>query len=609
MAASSRFLWLASALFVVLGLLEFGWLHGFATAGAALVRWFVRSRRRKLTPDPDIVIVDIDDPSVARMQEVAGSWPWPRSVHGELVRGIARQSPKAIVFDLQFTERDQYRPESDLSFNQALDASPRIYFPMVRREPALDAVGAPVEQLAALVGLVPTAGAQAEARIALVPPLAIEQRHWRTGIINFLADSDGVGRRYFLYPSAYGWRIPSLPARLAGDLGYPVPQREDMILAWRGQESAFRHISYFDLYQDFNREKPLRPADELKDKIVVIGTAATGMHDRRVTPIASEYPGVEILATAIDNLKNRRMMRAAPAWLPPALAFGLLLCLGALLRRGFQVVKLGGALLLFTALALGASYAAVAQLYLLPVLAALILAWGYYFACALHLYLGERKSRERTLQMFSRFVNPHVVKEMMARGGLSRVGESRQISVLFSDIRGFTSLSEQRTPQEIVELLNRYFTLQAAVIFRHGGTLDKFIGDCIMAFWGAPLDDPRHAQNAVAAAMEMAEVLQAFRHELGAQDADFDVGIGVHSGPAVVGLIGPRQKLEYTAIGDTVNLASRIESLTKGVSRILVSEETRKLCGDSLDFASLGFYKAKGRKQEVQLFAPIKREV
>ena len=219
-----------------------------------------------------------------------------------------------------------------------------------------------------------------------------------------------------------------------------------------------------------------------------------------------------------------------------------------------------------------------------------------------------RKSREKAVQLFSRFVNPHVVQELVAHGGLSRAGESRQITILFSDIRGFTTLSEKRTPQEIVALLNRYFTLQVEVIFRHGGSLDKFIGDAIMAFWGAPLDDPEHAKHAVAAAMEMADVLQRFKAELNEQDAGFGVGIGIHSGPAVVGLIGSEQRREYTAIGDTVNLGSRIEGLTKGVSRILVSRETMELCGDAFKFESHGSFKVKGRDQEVELFAPHKKE-
>jgi adenylate cyclase len=389
------------------------------------------------------------------------------------------------------------------------------------------------------------------------------------------------------------------------DLGYAVPQQADIILAWRGKARSFKHVSYADLYEDFNREHPLRASDELKDKIVIIGTEATGLHDARVTPMFSLYPAIEIMATAIDNLKNGRAMHKAEEGFAPGIALLMLALLSLAFLRGVHALKIGLGLAVVTLLAFTGAYLAVAQLLLLPVLTPVLLAWAAYFTFALREYLRERKSREQAVQMFSRFVNPHVVQELLAHGGLSRAGESRQITILFSDIRGFTTLSEKRTPQQVVELLNRYFTLQVEVVFRHGGTLDKFIGDCIMALWGAPLDDPEHARHAVEAALEMAEVLQRFKHELGEADADFDVGIGIHTGPAVVGLIGSEQRREFTAIGDTVNLGSRIEGLTKGVSRILVSRETMEACGDAFEFKTFGSFKVKGREQEVELFAPV----
>ena len=608
MEHSKKTLLLITALFLLATTLEMSWLHALQPFENRLSDFFIRQQAHDLQPDPQIVIVDIDDASLARMQDVAGNWPWPRSVHGELVRGLAKQHPAAIVFDFMFIERDQYRPESDRLFNEALAVDSKVYFPLVRRDPAQDASGAPLAKVAPMLGLQATEQAEQDAHIALLPPLAIEPRYWRTGTINYEEDRDGVGRRYQLYTPAHGWLIPSLPARVAVDLGYAVPRQPDTILAWRGAANSFRHIPYVDLYEDFNREHPQRPQDEFSGKIVIIGTAATGMYDMRVTPISSLYPGVEILSTALDNLKNQRMMRAAPVWFSPVFTVVLLALLYLTFRRGANAYRVGWTLSAMTLLGLGTSFAAAGHLYLLPVLAPLLLGWSYYFICALQEYLRERREREQAVQMFSRFVNPHVVQELVAHGGLSRGGESRQVSVLFSDIRGFTTLSEKRTPQEIVALLNRYFTLQVEVIFRHGGSLDKFIGDCIMAFWGAPLDDPEHAQHAVAAALEMAEVLQRFKHELGEQDANFDVGIGIHSGPAVVGLIGSEQRREYTAIGDTVNLASRIEGLTKGVSRILVSSDTMKLCGNAFDFKSFGSYKVKGRDQEVELFAPEKNK-
>jgi len=261
-----------------------------------------------------------------------------------------------------------------------------------------------------------------------------------------------------------------------------------------------------------------------------------------------------------------------------------------------------------SALALAASWALAGRLVLLPLLAPLAAAWLFYFAAATAAYLRERRAREEAIAMFSRFVNPHVVRQLIERGGLEGAGQARQVTLLFSDIRGFTTLSEKRTPHEVVEILNRYFTRQVDVIFRHGGSLDKFIGDAIMAFWGAPLDDADHARNAVACALDMADTLLAFKAELGDLGRDFDVGIGIHSGPAVVGLIGSEKRREYTSIGDTVNLASRIEGLTKEAGRrILVSRETMERCRGAFDFVSCGTFQAKGRAQPVELFEPHRK--
>ncbi|HEY5800296.1 MAG TPA: adenylate/guanylate cyclase domain-containing protein [Burkholderiaceae bacterium] len=605
MKGQAKFLVLLSLVFTMLALAEVAHVRYFQRLENLLSDWIVRTQARDLQPDPDIVIVDIDDASLERMKIVAGSWPWPRAVHGELVQGLTKQQPRAIVFDIQFSEPDTFRPESDRAFNDALGGSVPVYFPLVRQNAQADPHGIPAGKAAELLHFLPTPQAQPDARVALLPPAAIAPQHWRTGTINYLEDADGVGRRYWLYQNAYGYLMPSLPARVASDLGYAVPRQADTVLHWRGGTRAFRHIAYADLYEDFNREKPRRAADELRGKIVIVGTDAMGLNDFRATPVNSLHPAMEILATALDNLKNDRRMALAPAWFAPALTFAMLAALLAAFAYGVNALKSGAALAAVSVLLLAASWWSVAQRQMLPVLTPMMLAWLFYISCALQAYIRERRSRERAIQLFSRFVNPHVVKELIAQGGLSRAGESRQVTMLFSDIRGFTTLSEKRTPQEVVTLLNRYFTLQVEVVFRHGGSLDKFIGDCIMAFWGAPLDDPRHAENAVAAAMEMAAVLQQFKAELGEEDADFDVGIGIHTGPAVVGLIGSEQRREYTAIGDTVNLASRIEGLTKGVSRILVSEDTMLACRNAFTFTPHGSFKIKGREQDVNLYAPI----
>ncbi len=582
------------------------WLNIFGTLDNRISDLFVRLVAQKLNPDPDIVIVDIDEASLAAMQETAGSWPWPRAVHAELLQGIARQQPRAIVFDIMFSEPDRYRPESDQFLNEALHDMRNVYFPMLQLE-GRQASGVPLSEIARVIDIPRTASADPNARAILLPPQAIATESWRVGLINFTEDMDGIARRYDLYRDLSGWKLESLPARVMRDLGYTIPPQTDIRLHWRGGQLAFKHISYSDLYADQSRQKPQRDAHELTGKIVIIGSTATGLHDIRATPVSSLYPGVAILATAFDNLKNQRYMHVAPAYFAPLVAVLLIaMQLPLFLHRRVDVFRIGGALLLLSLALLGAQYFAMTRLVSVAMLTPLLFGWGFYFAVALSEYLREKKAREQTIRIFNRFLDPRVVDSLVAHGETpqSLTGKALEITVLFSDIRGFTTLSEKRTPEEIVSLLNAYFSIQVEIIFRHGGTLDKFIGDAIMAFWGAPQDDPQHAEHAVAAAMEMEQSLLRFKAGLGEDGKDFDVGIGIHTGKAVVGFIGSDARLDYTAIGDTVNLSSRIEGLTKGVARILVSSDTVAHCKNAFDFKPTGSYKVKGRLQEVELFTP-----
>jgi adenylate cyclase len=461
-----------------------------------------------------------------------------------------------------------------------------------------------------MLGLLRTKRADPEARAALIPPLALpEGVYGRTGLISFVEDPDGVGRRYLLRETVGGWEIPSLPARLAFDLGYPVPDQDTLVLDWRGSARSFPRVSFSDLYEDFNRSKKQRPADEFKGKIVIVGTAATAMHDLRVTPMSATHPGAEILGTAIENLKNGRQMRYAADWQPALLGVLLLALLFFAFRRTVDARLIGAALAVSTAIVLAGGWLLAGRQVLFPALTPLAAAWTFYGAAAISEFLRERRARREAVAEFSRFVNPHVVQQLVERGGIEGAGESREVTLLFSDIRGFTTLSETRKPEEVVAILNRYFSMQVDVVFRHGGSLDKFIGDAIMALWGAPLDDADHARHAVACALDMADTLQQFKRELGEEAAGFDVGIGLHSGRAVVGLIGSEKRREYTAIGDTVNLASRIEGLTKEAKRrILVSKDTAERCGDAFDFVSCGTFSVKGRAQPVELFEPRRKQ-
>jgi adenylate cyclase len=557
---------------------------------------------RLRTPSKRVVIIDIDQRSLEMMNDLAGSWPWPRSVHGELIDHLARQKPRAMAFDILFNEADVYRAEHDAAFADAVARNPNVWLAMTLNS---DGKGAFVRDMPPAVGAKALTNPPSNSRVALMLPLIMldHPEAMRGGLINFSAESDRVGRHYDLYRDRADWRFSSMPARIMMSLGRDLPKQQQIMLNWRRD---WQHVSYADIYLDSLRERPLRDPNEFKDKIVVIGTAAPGLQDLRLTPLGSTYPGVEILATALDNLDAGDWLREAPRRNMAPLALLLILGIATAFILGVSATYSLFAMLAVSAVTLAAAWFALVGGSFWPVYAPLAFGWIFYLFCAGMAYLQERAQRLRTSVMFKRFLDPRVVSDLIERGEIDyrANAESREISVLFSDIRGFTALSELAKPEEVVALLNRYFSKQVEVIFRHGGTLDKFIGDCIMAFWGAPTAMPDHAARAVAAANDMSAVLEELRGELGALGAELEIGIGIHSGNAVVGFIGSDDRLDYTVIGDTVNLASRIEGLTKGIGRILVSDATRIAAGDKFNWQDRGHHAVKGRENKVQLFEP-----
>ncbi len=597
-------LWLL-ALFVLAILTDFFLLNGIDVIEHPLQDMLVRSYSAGRAPDPDVVVVDVDEQSLAAAQQHLGAgWPWPRSLYADLLQGLYKQDPKAVVFDIYFVDPDNVRPENDQYLIQTATSSDKVFFPAVRREQADDSVGPPLKAFPPQFGFVQGPGADPDAHIAMVFPLQDLALTGRIGIVNFLQDADKVGRRYYAWYPAYGWKLPSLPTKVAQSLGYPLPDADTFVLNWR---KSVPHVPFYDVYADMQKQKPARPADEFKGKIVVIGSTASGLGDSHPSPIAADYPGVDSLAIALSNLKDGDWQRRSPPWVGALLSLVFVFGLAFLFRRGKGPFVTGLFLLGASILLLIAGYLLLQQRWLLPLAQPLLFAWLFFVGMALAEYLRERRQRQVAIGMFGRFLDPRVVDDLVKnqRNLLSEGAKSREVTLLFSDIRGFTTLSESRTPEEVVAILNRYFSKQVEVVFRHGGTVDKFIGDCIMAFWGAPLADPDQAKHAVAAALEMAEVLLEFRKDLGADLAEvFDVGIGIHTGQAVVGFMGSENKLDYTAIGDTVNLASRIEGQTKGIARVLVSAATRERCGDAFDFVERGTYKVKGREQPVALYEP-----
>lgn len=572
--------------------------------GDSLLRWHAEGR----TPPADVVLIDIDTPSLKdpQMFELAGAWSWPRVIHAELIAALAAQQPRAIVVDLILSPPDRFRPENDAALAQSLAAFDRAFVPIILMEDS------PQQAVLAMappaMGIRPLGHAQPHAQYGIDGPTALPPEVWRTGYINFIKDRDGLGRSTELGRTVEGWWIPHMVGRVAEALRLPQPAEPRFRLHWYGRE--FTRIPYAQAYLATQTEGARLPFDA-KDKIIVIGATASGLLDFVPTPIDATTPGPFVLATALANLQGSDWLRPAPAWADPALALLLIGAIGLAFAQRVSptwvVAGFGGAGLLALG---GAVLALQASVYWMPV-SALVLGAIALLSFGLLSSRLEMAQRHHVQAMFSRFVDPRIVNNLSeeARVAQAEVSASREVTVLFSDIRGFTSLSEHRKPEEIVAILNRYFEMQVDVIFRHDGTLDKFIGDAIMAFWGAPIAQANHAALAVYAALDMADALQRFAQDMEREGngAQFDIGIGVHTGQAVVGFLGTARRLDYTAIGDTVNLASRIEGSTKGVARVLVSGATWEQCTDAFDFIDRGEFEVKGRAQAVRLYEPLRK--
>ncbi|HQQ63089.1 MAG TPA: adenylate/guanylate cyclase domain-containing protein [Pseudomonadales bacterium] len=599
---------LAIALFVALAFLC---LSLFTTAFARIdFLWLDKLtawQAKQETGDPDIVLIDIDDYSLQAMAGSIGRWPWPRATHAELVEWLEQQGVRAIAFDIWFSEPDVLRPEFDQYFGDVLNRQQNIFLPVLQMNSTQPELARRLDSYATNLPVVRTPQANPAARADLLLPAMGAPEHWQLGLINYLADNDGIARHYQLRKEQQGWQLLSLPQVLAAHLGF-TRQNEtgDMLrMAWHGDgiHSPYRKWSYADVWQEVQTGKPVT---DFHNKIVFIGATAAGLHDLRPTPIHAQYPGLYLLANAFDNLKNRHAMTYSNIGGTGA-GLLLLLWMGWHLHQKKNLLATATQFLFAALLLLALSVAAISRHTLLPVVTPLLAGMLLLGIGTALRYWEERAARQAAIDMFGRFLDPLVVEQLAAQGlnEQTLAGKHCEISVLFSDIRGFTSMSEKATAAEIMALLNAYFTRQVGVIFKHHGTLDKFIGDAIMAFWGAPVADDNHAIDAVNAALDMVDELEQFRKERGL--AGFDVGIGIHSGPAVVGMLGCDQRLEYTAIGDTVNLGSRLEGMTKGIARILVSQSTRDLCGEHFDFVSHGSCKVKGREEAVNIYEPIRK--
>ncbi len=302
------YLYLA-AVFTVFAIADTAFLHVTQKMRQGAFDAMVRYRINPPKPDKDIVIVDINEASLAAMAKDYGRWPWPRQVLGEFVEQVEKQHPKAVVFDILFSDADVYNADSDAYFNTAIAASNNVYFPLLRLDADSDALSqikpAMIPGVTAL-----SDAADKEATVAVVlPHFQAALDGGRIGFNNIYPDVDGTARRYQVYRDDYGWKIPSLPAKLAADQGWQPAPAQEVLLNWRGQPFSYRYVSFSDVYADMGRKQKTRPQDEFKDKIIIIGSTAPSLFDIKPTPMSKMHQGVEILATAIDNMKHEDYLR------------------------------------------------------------------------------------------------------------------------------------------------------------------------------------------------------------------------------------------------------------------------------------------------------------
>src|SRR3990167_476704 len=274
----------------------------------------MKTRFQHPAADPEIVIVDIDEPALAAMAPEFGRWPWPRNLMGELVEGVADQKPKAIVFDVMFSDPDVFNAQGDKYFRDAIARTPNSFFPMIRLNEENDRLSElKIKQLPGVTKLDSTVSDSAT--LAAVLPFFYDAlTDHRLGTNNIFTDTDGIVRTYSVYANEYGWRVGSLPANVMAALGAPLPEREDILLNWRGKPPSYRHVSFHEIYFDLLKRERTRAPDEFAGKIVIIGSTAPSLFDLKTTPMAKAHPGVEILASTIDNLKKGDFLTELPPW-------------------------------------------------------------------------------------------------------------------------------------------------------------------------------------------------------------------------------------------------------------------------------------------------------
>ncbi|HEY6419642.1 MAG TPA: adenylate/guanylate cyclase domain-containing protein [Candidatus Binataceae bacterium] len=600
-------------------------------------------------PTDQVVIARIDDKSIQQL----GQWPWPRATMGQLVNALAAYQAKVIGFDVLLTERDERdisreRIAKRLRVEGLKEASIHDILGTSNDDALADAIksdGSTIlsysfasHQLRGSQGTTPVAGFTSE--MLSPPPLAynlvrelpgqslflIEADEYlppipvlnsaahSTGFVDVDADLDGEIRREltvikFKRRDCVPFFLAVLAAYSDAQLGLvvdeegvervtlgatpiPVDEMGRMLIRFRGGADALPSYSISDIVAR------RVPGDKLKGRIVLVGVTGKGLGDMAVTPGGAEFPRVGIHANAIDNVLRGDFLHSSISTLAlereAGLVLGLAVALGA---AAFTAV----ASLAFTVV-LGAGYFVFAQHLLsadglvIGVVFPELTVWIPFMVLVSYRYLTEGLAKRKLRVAFEHYLHPDVIEQIVTNpGSLKLGGERRNLSVLFADIVNYTGLSERTDPAALVAMLNDYMTKMTDHILESGGVVDKIRGDGIMAFWGAPAEVPNHAQAAIDSALAMLRELKALK-ENDPRFTDLDIGIGIATGEAIVGNFGGERRFDYSVIGDTVNLAARLEGLTRQFKvRLLVSRETFTKAGTQHLAREIGLVKVKGK--------------
>jgi adenylate cyclase len=616
------------------------------------------------TLDPRIVVIDIDEASLSQV----GRWPWGRDRMAALADELfVRQQAAVVGFDLLFAEPDlgglealdrltaaeptlqpslarlRGQLDNDARFAAALAGRPAVlgyYLTSDRGAHQAGVLPPPVFDAAALQGR-PIAFTRWDGHAASLPALAAAAP--AAGFFNSLPDDDGLvrsvpliaehaGRHYEALALATFRRYtgnpavaPMLPADhwlprdysgLAGielsqgtqRVAIPVDERVAVRVPFRGaggpRGGSFEYLSAGDVLAS------RVPAGHLAGKLVLVGSTAPGLFDLRATPVSEVFPGVEVHASLLSGLLDGRLP-VQPDWSGGAEVAQLLVTAAVLV---LALPRLGPVTALLFSLGLAALLVG-ANLWLyrahalaLPLASALLLTALVYAGTTVWGHITEGRIRRSLARLFGSYVPPELVVEM-ARDPerYDMRAENRVLTIMFCDMRNFTRVSEALSPEDLRALINRFFSSMTAAIREQRGTLDKYIGDAIMAFWGAPVADAHHAAHAVRAALAMLERMKLLNEDLRARSLpQIGLGIGLNTGLVCVGDMGSDIRRSYTVMGDAVNLASRIEALTRHYGLdLLVGESTREAAGDEFDWLEVDRVRVKGKQQAVTLFTPI----